>query len=195
MDENRAKNLNDVPAAIRDAGEKATRAYLAFFAEKHIKPHTRSVYGNEVCRFFRWAEERRFSLDVLRREHVTEYLQAFSSKTRRSQAACALRGLFRQLAEAQVVAGNLLPDGRGERRRHRRRREFEKVVCSVVAEKGTPEFQAGMVLLAGLLLENRELEPIAHFTNVALAKVEEFAARLRAAGIWTPEGYTACCWG
>src|SRR5262249_43967201 len=44
------------------------------------------------------------------------------------------------------------------------------------------------------VLGNSELAPVSRFTDVPLTQVEEFAARLRAAGIWTEEGDTACSW-
>src|SRR5262249_41845007 len=41
------------------------------------------------------------------------------------------------------------------------------------AEKGTPEFQAGLVLLAGLLLGNGELPPLSRSAGVRLSSLPE----------------------
>jgi transposase-like protein len=50
---------------------------------------------------------------------------------------------------------------------------------------------AGLVLLAGLQLGTKKIRPISRFTRVPARRVEEFARRLRASGVWTPDGKTA----
>jgi hypothetical protein len=55
-------------------------------------------------------------------------------------------------------------------------------------------FDAGVVLLAGLRLGTGKLMPISRFTGVSPWRVAKFAKRLRANGVWTPDGMTACEW-
>src|SRR5262249_10165930 len=50
---------------------------------------------------------------------------------------------------------------------------------------------AGLVVLAGLNLGTRRIMPISRFTGVPPRQVAEFAERLRANGVWSPEGKTA----
>tara|TARA_R110002072_G_scaffold303078_1_gene492929 strand:+ start:10508 stop:10873 length:366 start_codon:yes stop_codon:yes gene_type:complete len=60
-----------LPALIREAGERAERRFLEFFTANIRNPGTRRVYGLAVGRFCHWCERHGVSL-----EHVTPFVVA-----------------------------------------------------------------------------------------------------------------------
>lgn len=56
------------------------------------------------------------------------------------------------------------------------------------------EFEAAVVMLAALYMGSRNLARLSRCAGVPYHRVYCFAVNLRRAGIWTPEGKTACAW-
>ncbi len=54
--------------------------------------------------------------------------------------------------------------------------------------------EAAVVMLAALQLGNKDPRRLSEFTGVPLARVNQFAERLKASGIWLADGKTACNW-
>jgi hypothetical protein len=75
---------------------------------------------------------------------------------------------------------------------------LKREVLEIGAEDGWDEesedFQAGLVMLASLSIDNRDPMAISQFTGVPLPLVREFSGRLIENGIWRPDGKTAGNW-
>jgi hypothetical protein len=56
------------------------------------------------------------------------------------------------------------------------------------------EFEAAVVMLAALHAGSGNLARLSRCTGVPYHRVYGFASNLRRAGIWTPDGKTACAW-
>lgn len=59
---------------------------------------------------------------------------------------------------------------------------------------GDDEYRTAILLLAGLQLGTKNLGALATFTQLPVQYVRVRAKRLRAAGVWTEDGLTACQW-
>src|SRR5277367_1286757 len=99
-----------VPAAIADAGEKAVRRFLEFFAATIRNRNTREAYYRAACSFFAWLEQRGIGeLADIEPMHVSLYieaLQATAAKPTVKQHLAAIRMLFDWLVVGQVIATN-----------------------------------------------------------------------------------------
>jgi hypothetical protein len=120
----------------------------------------------------------------------------------------ALRRFFDLLVARQAVPSN--PAGQvrqpvSERGRHDKpdrrapptRDELKGYVRELALapiEEGDEDFEPALVMLAGLCLGTRKVMPLSRLTGVAPRRVAEFAERLRANGVWTSDGKTACQW-
>ncbi len=61
-------------------------------------------------------------------------------------------------------------------------------------EEGDEDFDAALVMLAGLSLGTAKLMPLSRLTAVPPRRVAAFARELRASGVWTADGKTAAAW-
>jgi integrase/recombinase XerD len=99
-----------VPAMIVDAGERATRRFLEFFAATIRNKNTRTAYLHAVSRFFAWCERHRIGqLADIEPLHVAAYIEALGKdfeKPTVKQHLAAIRMLFDWLVTGQVVATN-----------------------------------------------------------------------------------------
>ncbi len=50
--------VSRLPAVIANAGDKAGRRFLEFFATNIRNPHTRRAYGRAVAGFLAWCEDK-----------------------------------------------------------------------------------------------------------------------------------------
>jgi site-specific recombinase XerD len=110
-----------VPAMIADAGERAAKRFLDFFAASIENDNTRMAYHRAVCSFFAWLEEHGIAeLPDIEPFHVAAYLKALrvseaGGGTTRERAAsrptvkqhlAAIRMLFDWLVVGQVLSIN-----------------------------------------------------------------------------------------
>ena len=66
-----------VPAMIANAGERAARRFIGFFAASIENDNTRMAYYRAVCSFFAWLEQHGIAeLDDIEPFHVAAYLKA-----------------------------------------------------------------------------------------------------------------------
>jgi site-specific recombinase XerD len=106
---------------IAEAGDRAARRFLDFFAASIENDNTRIAYYRAVCSFFAWLEEHRIGeLPDIEPFHVAAYLKALKvseagDRTLRQRAAArptvkqhlaAIRMLFDWLIVGQVLAIN-----------------------------------------------------------------------------------------
>jgi site-specific recombinase XerD len=106
-----------IPAVIADAGEKAVRRFLEFFAATIRNRNTREAYYRAVCSFFAWLEQHDIGeLADIEPMHVSLYieaLQATAAKPTVKQHLAAIRMLFDWLVVGQVIATNPAHSVRG----------------------------------------------------------------------------------
>jgi site-specific recombinase XerD len=110
-----------VPAMIAEAGDRASRRFLDFFAASIDNDNTRMAYYRAVCSFFAWLEEHRIGeLADIEPFHVAAYLKALrvseagnpavrlrtAAKPTVKQHLAAIRILFDWLIVGQILAIN-----------------------------------------------------------------------------------------
>ena len=99
-----------VPAIIADAGDRAARRFLEFFAATIRNKNTRAAYLHAVSRFFAWCEHHRIGqLADIEPLHVAAYIEALGGNFEKptvKQHLAAIRMLFDWLVTGQVVATN-----------------------------------------------------------------------------------------
>jgi len=108
-----------VPAIIADAGDKAARRFLEFFAATIRNKNTRTAYLHAVSRFFAWCDHHQLGqLADIEPLHVAAYIEAMGNdfeKPTVKQHLAAIRMLFDWLVTGQVVATNPAHSVRGPR--------------------------------------------------------------------------------
>ncbi len=106
-----------IPAAIADAGEKAIRRFLEFFAATIRNRNTREAYYRAACSFFGWLEQNEIgALADIEPMHISLYietLQATAAKPTVKLHLAAIRMLFDWLVVGQVLATNPAHSVRG----------------------------------------------------------------------------------
>lgn len=99
-----------IPSAIADAGEKAVRRFLEFFAATIRNRNTREAYYRATCSFFAWVEQNEIgALPDIEPLHVSLYietLQATAATPTVKQHLAAIRMLFDWLIVGQILATN-----------------------------------------------------------------------------------------
>ena len=106
-----------VPGIVADAGERAARRFLEYFAANIRNRNTRTAYMHAVSRFFAWCEKNQIGqLADIEPLHVAAYIEAMQSgfeKPSVKQHLAAIRMLFDWLVVGQVVATNPAHSVRG----------------------------------------------------------------------------------
>jgi len=99
-----------IPATIANAGERATRRFVEFFATGFRNEHTRTAYLHAVTRFFTWCDRHKSSqladIDPLL---VAAYIKVLGKHVQEptvKQHLAAIRVLFDWLITGQVVGTN-----------------------------------------------------------------------------------------
>ena len=99
-----------VPRMIGDAGDRAARRFLEFFAATIRNRNTRQAYHHACLQFFAWCDRHRIGgIDDIEPLHVAAYVEALGqdfSKPTVKQHLAAIRMLFDWLVTGQVVATN-----------------------------------------------------------------------------------------
>jgi site-specific recombinase XerD len=99
-----------VPRVIADAGDKAARRFLEFFAATIRNKNTRTAYYHAVVRFFAWCHRHKIGeIADIEPLHVAAYIEALGKdfeKPTVKQHLAAIRMLFDWLVTGQVVATN-----------------------------------------------------------------------------------------
>lgn len=110
-----------VPAMIADAGDRAAKRFLEFFAASIENDNTRMAYYRAICSFFAWLDEHGIGeLPDIEPFHVAAYLKALrvsdagnpattlraASKPTVKQHLAAIRMLFDWLVVGQILAIN-----------------------------------------------------------------------------------------
>lgn len=106
-----------IPAIVADAGERATRRFLEFFAATIRNPNTRAAYYRAVVRFFGWCEQHEIDeLALIEPLHVAAYIEQLGrdfEKPSVKQHLAAVRMLFDWLVSGGVLAVNPAAPVRG----------------------------------------------------------------------------------
>ena len=100
---------DSIPDLIRAAGEPAVCAYREFLGDTKRTLNTRKLYGNRARRFFRWAEGRSLTLDMIDAPVLAAYAAEVAAAKSQHEATIYLtpvRGLFRHLVAAGALAVN-----------------------------------------------------------------------------------------
>jgi integrase/recombinase XerD len=99
-----------VPAIVADAGDRAARRFLEFFAATIRNKNTRMAYYRAACRFFAWCDQHNHGgLADIEPLHVAAYIEAMQhgfEKSSVKQHLAAIRMLFDWLVTGHVVATN-----------------------------------------------------------------------------------------
>src|ERR1700676_4378878 len=99
-----------VPVIIADAGDRAAKRFLEFFAAPIRNKNTRMAYYRACCRFFDWCDEHRVGqLADIEPLHVAAYIETMQSgfeKPSVKQHLAAIRMLFGWLVTGQIGATN-----------------------------------------------------------------------------------------
>lgn len=107
-----------LPAIVADAGERAGRTTLEFFAARIANEHTRATYSRAVFAFCAWCDTRRIALQAIDAPTVAAYLQGLQVHQRKEGrhrtaavasvkvAASALRHWMDFLTERGVLTHN-----------------------------------------------------------------------------------------
>jgi site-specific recombinase XerD len=99
-----------VPAIIADAGDRAAKRFLEFFAATIRNKNTRMAYYRACCRFFEWCDEHHLGrLEDIEPLHVAAYIETMGrnfEKPSVKQHLAAIRMLFDWLVTGQIVATN-----------------------------------------------------------------------------------------
>jgi len=107
-----------VPAVITQAGERATRRFIEFFAAEIRNVNTRRAYGRIARHFFRWLEERGLQLTNVTPVVVAGYIEERGrtcSKASVKQTLAGLRVLLDYLVVGHVLEFNPAAAVRGPR--------------------------------------------------------------------------------
>jgi site-specific recombinase XerD len=107
-----------VPRVIADAGDKAARRFLEFFAATIRNKNTRMAYYRAAARFFAWCDHHKIGEIVdIEPLHVATYIETLGKagfeKPSVKQHLAAIRTLFDWLVVGQVVATNPAHSVRG----------------------------------------------------------------------------------
>ncbi len=99
-----------VPRVIAEAGEKAARRFLEFFAATIRNKNTRQAYYHATVRFFAWCDRHKIGeIADIEPLHVAAYIEALGKdfeKPTVKQHLAAIRMLIDWLVTGQVVATN-----------------------------------------------------------------------------------------
>ncbi len=107
-----------VPAIVGNAGDKAARRFLEFFAVTIENPNTRQAYFHACRRFFAWCDPRADISELADVEpmHVAAYIRGLGKEFEKptvKQHLAAIRVLFDWLVTGQVIASNPAHSVRG----------------------------------------------------------------------------------
>jgi hypothetical protein len=106
-----------VPAIVADAGDRAAKRFLEFFAATIRNKNTRLAYLHAAGRFFAWCKHQDIGqLADIEPLHVAAYIEALGrnfEKPTVKQHLAAIRMLFDWLVTGQVVATNPAHSVRG----------------------------------------------------------------------------------
>ena len=112
-----ARDAIVVPRVIADAGDKAARRFLEFFAATIRNKNTRMAYYRAAERFFAWCDHHRIGeIADIEPLHVAAYIEAMGKdfeKPTVKQHLAAIRMLFDWLVTGQIVATNPAHSVRG----------------------------------------------------------------------------------
>ena len=100
-----------VPALIADAGDRAAKRFLEYFAVTIRNRNTRQAYLHAARRFFAWCEREHIGQLVdIEPLHVATYIEVLLSKNFEKptvkQHLAAIRKLFDWLVTGQIIAMN-----------------------------------------------------------------------------------------
>jgi integrase/recombinase XerD len=99
-----------VPGLVVDAGERAARRFLEYFAVTIRNKNTRTAYMHACAGFFAWCEHHKIGqLADIEPLHVAAYIEALGKdfeKPTVKQHLAAIRMLFDWLVTGQIVATN-----------------------------------------------------------------------------------------
>jgi integrase/recombinase XerD len=99
-----------VPAIMAEAGDRAAKRFLEFFAATIRNKNTRMAYYRACCRFFDWCNQHKLgALADIEPLHVAAYIETMQTgfeKPSVKQHLAAIRMLFDWLVTGQIVATN-----------------------------------------------------------------------------------------
>jgi hypothetical protein len=186
-------------------------AWESFALDAPYRSSTRILYRRIATRFLRWLEPQGIGLAQVMPEVVERFLDAPSlSVPSKPTYRTALRFFFNAVVRQGLLAENPALAARLGRarevnqeaitapaRRPPTREELKGYVRELALdpmEDDDEDFNAALVLLAGLHLGTGKILPLSRLTGVRPRHVAEFAARLRANDVWTSCGKTSGQW-
>src|SRR6202012_605549 len=99
-----------IPRIIADAGDRAARRFLEFFAATIRNRNTRTAYLHACLQFFAWCDRHQIGdIDDVEPLHIAAYVEVLGndfSKPTVKQHLAAIRMLFDWLVTGQIVATN-----------------------------------------------------------------------------------------
>jgi hypothetical protein len=186
--------LDLVPAVVRAAGAKAVESFLCFFARAKSE-HTGYVQRTAANHFFRWCGASGLALEALRAGHVAGFFEAKREEWKPPTTKIYFRSLERlfahleadRIVERSPFAGAPKPQGpKVQRQALAKLTEFLRELDGI--GEGSESFRPGLVAMYPVVVGGMDVEEIAACVGLPVAEVEVYAGRLRANGIWTPEG-------
>lgn len=106
--------LDQLPATIARAGEKAAWRFIEFFTANIRNKNTRSAYAHAVTEFFAWCDQHDLQLDQLNPVAIAAYIEGHSGAPPTvKQHLAAIRMLFDYLVIGQIVPMNPAASVRG----------------------------------------------------------------------------------
>ena len=166
-----------VPIMVADAGEKAARRFLEFFAATIRNRNTREAYYRNVCRFFAWCEDAKLGALVdIEPIHAAAYIESMLGdyeKPTVKQHLAAIRMCFDWLVTGQIVATNPAHSVRGPKHSVKRGK------TPVLSEDDTRELLDSIDTSTLIGLRDRALLAVMTYTfgrvsAVVAMKVEDY---------------------
>jgi site-specific recombinase XerD len=106
--------LENLPATIARAGEKAAWRFIEFFTANIRNRNTRAAYAAAISQFFRWCEKRGLELHRIQPVIVAAYIEQHpGSAPTVKQHLAAIRMLFDWLVIGQIIPTNPASSVRG----------------------------------------------------------------------------------
>lgn len=103
-----------LPAVVAQAGDRAGKRFVEFFAAHIRNPNTRKAYARGISRFFGWCDARGVEFHRVEPIHVAAFIEQHpGSKPTVKQHLASVRMLYDWLVTGQVVAFNPAASVRG----------------------------------------------------------------------------------
>jgi hypothetical protein len=186
-----SRDTDKRPPLICTAGPEACVAWDEFLAGEGLQASTRYQYRQHALHFLRWLEAQGVGLAQVTSAHLTSYLDTQHTTLSQRHYRTPLRRLFALLVARHVLLSNPADVKRGKVGvpPAPTLAGFRTLLWRLGRiTKDSPWFRPGLVAMYPMVVGGMDPQQIAAFTGMPLPEVELYAGRLRANGIWTPDG-------